>query len=87
MQIVKIPGPQMLGMVLGPDTWQLQINQREIATLKRAVEIQEEARDRLREAMGWESFEDSDLYTLRVDELAETPIINFDYDFSRVDSQ
>ena len=87
MQIVKIPSPQMLGMVLGPDTWQLQLNQREIATLKRAVEIQEEARDRLREAMGWESFEASDLYVLRVDELVETPIINFDYDFTRVDSE
>ncbi len=86
MQIVKIPGPHMLGMKLGPDTWQLQLNQREIATLKRAVEINEEARDRLREAMGWESFEGSDLYALDVEDLLETPIINFDYDFTEVDA-
>ncbi len=80
MQIAKIPGPHMLGMALGPDTWQLQLNQREIATLKRAFEIQEEARDRLREAMGWESFEASALYTLDVEDLLDTPVINFDYD-------
>ncbi len=86
MQIVKIPGPHMLGMALGPDTWQLQLNQREIATLKRAVEIQEEARDRLREAMGVESFETSALYTLGVEDLVDTPVINFDYDFTAMDA-
>ena len=86
MQIVKIPGPHMLGMALGPDTWQLQLNQREIATLKRAVEINEEARDRLREAMGWESFEGSALYVLDVEDLLDTPVINFDYDYTAMDA-
>lgn len=86
MQIVKIPGPHMLGMALGPDTWQLQLNQREIATLKRAVEINEEVRDRLREAMGWESFEGSDLYVLDVEDLLDTPVINFDYDYTAMDA-
>ncbi len=84
MQIVKDMAPTMLGIKMGPDAWQLRLNKREIDTLKRAITIREDARDRLREAMGWEDFEDSDLYTLSVDDLVDTPIINFAFDYDEM---
>lgn len=84
MQIVKDTALTFLGIKIGPDAWQLRINKQEVATLKRAIAIREDARDRLREAMGWETFEDSDLYTLGIDDLVDTPIINFAFDYDEV---
>ncbi len=81
MQTVKIPADRILGLTIGPDKWQVRINKREIEVLDRAIEIREEVRDRLREGMGVHEFEASDLYTLEIDDLIETPHITFDYDF------
>ncbi len=82
MQVAKDLAPTMFGIQLGPDQWQLRLNKREIDTLEQAIAIREEARDRLREGMGWEEFESSVLYVLSVDDLVDTPVINFALDYS-----
>ena len=89
MQTVKIPADRILGLTIGPDKWQIRLNKRqirlnkrEVDVLDRAIKIREEVRDRLREGMGVHEFEASDLYTLEIDDLIETPHITFNYDFS-----
>ena len=71
MKITREKGLVMLGLKITGDRTGIQLNQRELATLKNAILIREAVRDRLREEMGWERFEDSDLYTLEVDDLVE----------------
>ena len=83
MQVVKISAPTILGLVVGPDHLQLRLNQKEIAALQRAIDIREEARDRLRDGMGDEEYEMSNLYVLHCDDLVDTPVINFAYNHSR----
>ena len=71
MRIVREPGMTALGLKISPDRKIIRLNKQEMATIRRAINIREEVRDRLRDEMGWERFEDSDLYTLSVDEIVD----------------
>jgi hypothetical protein len=69
MQIVRTPDLRMLGTVITEGHDELVFSKAELATLQRACDIVEAARDRLREVMGWEDFESSRLYALTPDDI------------------
>lgn len=71
MKEVTDPAPSFFGVVLGRDKHFLQLNKQEIATLRRAAAIREEARDRLATILGQDAFEGSGFYTLTIDDLIE----------------
>ena len=70
MRIRRYQMPSLFGIPGGPDTLELTLNKREQAVCLRAAEIQDEARDRLRDKMGIAAFEESTWYTLSVHDLA-----------------
>ena len=74
MQITLDKAAVFLGVSVGEDRWLLTFNQRELATLRKANAICEEARDRLRDKMGVAAFEESPYYTLEVWDCVDTPI-------------
>ncbi len=74
MQITLEKATEFFGVTLGRDRWQLTFNQRELATLRKANAICEEARERLRDKMGNAAFEESPYYTLEVWDCIDTPI-------------
>ncbi len=65
------PALVIWGIEMGEDRHYLQINKQELATLKRAAAIREEARDRISNALGLHSFEISDHYLLTIDDLID----------------
>lgn len=67
MRLIHETPATWLGIAITPDRYRLLINQREAATLRRAIEIREEARDRLRAAMGVHGYDRSNLYALDID--------------------
>ena len=72
MQTTTMPAPSFLGVSSGlPDTLKVSLNQRELATVRRAVAIVEEVRDRMRDTMGTPSFEESLWYVLDAHDLAD----------------
>ena len=54
-----------------PDKRQVTLNQRELATVRKAVAIVEEVRDRMRDDMGTPAFEKSLWYVLDAHDLAD----------------
>lgn len=71
MKIVTELAYTIWGLEIGRDRHFLQLNKQELATLKRAAAIREEARDRISAALGLHSFESGDHYTLSVDDLLD----------------
>ena len=69
MRIERTPDLRMLGMVITEGHDELVFSKAEIATLRRACDIVEAARDKLREALGWEEFEFSTVYTLTPEDI------------------
>ena len=74
MQITLEKATEFLGVSVGEAHWRLTFNQRELATLRKANAICEEAREKLREQMGTAAFEESPYYTLEVWDCIDTPI-------------
>ena len=71
MKIVTDFAYTLWGMEIGKDRHSLRLNMKELATLKRAAAIREEARDRISAALGIHSFESGDHYTLSIDDLLD----------------
>lgn len=71
MRTTRRPAPRFFGLPLGPDERAVVLNDRELATLRRAIGIREVARERLEAEWGTERFEASDEFTLSVDDLLE----------------
>lgn len=69
MRVTNHPDPFMA--ILNHDRI-LKFSERELKTVKSAVEIVEEARDRLRSVMGGDEFEGSAWYTLDCRDVAES---------------
>ena len=59
------------GVQMGSPITSIDLNQRELATLRRASEIREQVRDRIDELMGTAEFESSRWYCLRIDDLLD----------------
>ena len=80
MQTTRVPAISFFGVSSGlPDTMKVTLNQRELATIKKAVAIVEEVRDRMRDSMGTADFEESLWYVLDVHDLAdEDGVISWD---------
>ncbi len=73
MQIERIDSPAFMGIPSGiPVKLRLVLNQRERATIERAVAIEDEIRTKISEAMGSDRFEGSSWYTAYIDEWLET---------------
>ena len=72
MQTTTTPALSFLGVSSGlPEKMQVSLNQRELATVRKAVAIVEEVRDRMRHTMGTPSFEESLWYVLSAHDLAD----------------
>ena len=72
MQTTRNPSPSFFGVSSGlPDKMAVVLNQRELATIKKAVAIIEEVRDRMRADMGTPTFEESLWYVLDAHDLAD----------------
>ena len=72
MQTKRSPSPTFFGVSSGlPDKMGVALNQRELATINKAVAITEEVRDRMRESMGTPAFEESLWYVLDAHDLAD----------------
>ncbi len=80
MQTLNQPAPSFFGEASGlPDKKTVKLNQRELATVQKAVAIVEEVRDRMRLSMGTAAFEGSLWYVLNVHDLAdENGVIGWD---------
>jgi len=72
MRRVSRKASEFFGVSIGTDTEWIVLNERERATIRRAIAIREEMRERLDAEWGREAFEASDAYTLSVDDLDET---------------
>ena len=59
------------GVQMGSPITSIDLNQRELATLRRAAEIREQVRDRIEGLMGPAGFESSRWYCLRIDDLLD----------------
>ncbi len=70
MQTTIRKPPSFFGESIGlPDTLSVKLNQRELATVRKAVVIVEEVRDRMRDSMGTWDFETSLWYVLDAHDL------------------
>jgi len=70
MQTTLEKAPSLFGVASGlPDKMKVSLNQRELATVRRAVAIVEEVRDRMRDSMGTPGFEESLWYVLNAYDL------------------
>ena len=80
MQTTTTPALLFLGVSSGlPDTLKVTLNQRELATVRKAVAIVEEVRDRMRDTMGTPAFEESAWYVLGAHDLAdENGVVSWD---------
>ena len=63
---MRVQDRVMLGTYIAT---QLHLNKQELATVRRAVAIMEEARDKIRADLGSDEYEYHDLYTLSVCDL------------------
>ena len=80
MQTTRVPAISFFGVSSGlPDTMKVNLNQRELATVNKAVAIVEEVRDRMQTSMGTPAFEESLWYVLDAHDLAdEKGVISWD---------